>query len=473
MLRFNSTIFEVPMKNKWILWTGLATFFVLFAFAAALYKERTILLDPAFHLFSIARTGQFAIQVFRFGAFFTQLFPLVCVKLGLPLPIVLQSYSLSFVVLDALLFVLLWFGVRQPLWALALLLNSILMVNETFYWIQPELKQGLSILIFYLGLLQSGRLRPGNTWFLPVHAGLLLVLAFMHPLLVFPFVSGFGLLLAQTPKAERTALSGYGITFLMFYGIKSQLFRNWYDDAQLENLKNFVTWFPNYFAVPTHKMFLNYFVTDYYALIPAVAGLLYVWAVRKKYRAMVWYAALFVGYILVVNVTFPDPQNLRRLYVEQFYLSLGAMTLIALVVSGAFEKAGRWLPLALIALIGVRVGHIYLQHRPYTEKLAWQRRFLQEHSGDKLIFNEKDVPESKQMQYTWGSAEEFWLLSTLESGETRSIVITDDPEILRKFLDRKNLFITKHKVYDYDELPKPYFNLKNDTITYHYVVPGR
>jgi hypothetical protein len=109
------------MKSTWVAWVGGLSFLMLmlFLFACLLYQERTIIFDPAFHLFSIVRKGEFAIQVHFFGAFFAQLFPLVAVKLGVPLKAIMISYCMSFILLDALLFGLLLQPLRQPYWALA------------------------------------------------------------------------------------------------------------------------------------------------------------------------------------------------------------------------------------------------------------------------------------------------------------------------------------------------------------------
>ena len=459
------------MKNNWIFWIGLGAFMLMLVLAFTLYQERTIIFDPAFHLFSIVRKGEFAIQVHRFGAFFTQLFPLVAVKLGLSLKAIMISYSISFILLDALLFGLLLRPLRQPYWALALLLNSVLMVNETFYWIQSELKQGLSMLIFYLGFIHSNKVKSDSVWYLPIHAGMLSLLAFTHPLLVFPFIFGLGLLIRTTGPENRRELFSLGVTFLLFYLIKSQLFRNWYDDAQMQHLGNLVTYFPNYFSVPTNALFFQYLLSDYYFLIPAFLGLMYLLLVQKNYAVLSWYLLFCTGYLLLVNTTYPDPTQLRKFYSEQFYLPLGTMTLIALALHLHFDAVSRWLPVAIALIIVVRLQHIYALHYRFTEKIAWQRQFMRTQAGDKIIYPEKEVPEAQKLIYTWGSAEEFWLLSTLDYGETKSIVITDDPEALRKHKDQPRLFITKHKVFDYADLPSRYFLFKDTTSPYTIYAP--
>ena len=77
---------------------GLFCYTILFIFAVIFFKERTIFMDASFIMFSIAKDSTLAIQNFRFGSAFIQLFPLISLKLGLPLEKIILSYSVGFVV---------------------------------------------------------------------------------------------------------------------------------------------------------------------------------------------------------------------------------------------------------------------------------------------------------------------------------------------------------------------------------------
>ncbi len=73
------------MNKKVVLLIGIITYAILLLFSVFFFKERTVFLDVAFHIFQIVKTGDFTIQAGRFGAALTQIFPLASAKVGLPI----------------------------------------------------------------------------------------------------------------------------------------------------------------------------------------------------------------------------------------------------------------------------------------------------------------------------------------------------------------------------------------------------
>ena len=92
------------MKNKSIIYFGIFSYVILFILALLFYRERVIFLDMAFHLFYILKDNDLAIQNFRFGACFTQLFPYLGQKLGFSLDNIAKLYSSGFVLYYASIF---------------------------------------------------------------------------------------------------------------------------------------------------------------------------------------------------------------------------------------------------------------------------------------------------------------------------------------------------------------------------------
>lgn len=126
---------------------GSITYIILAILAVILYIERTAFLDISFHLFYILKDGNFAIQNNRFGAFMTQLFPLIGSKIGLPLDVIMKLYSVGFVLYYFSIFLIITKFLKVQKFGIVLLLFSTLMVADTFYWIQSELPQGIAFMI--------------------------------------------------------------------------------------------------------------------------------------------------------------------------------------------------------------------------------------------------------------------------------------------------------------------------------------
>ena len=68
----------------------------------------------------------------------------------------------------------------------------------------------------------------------------------------------------------------------------------------------------------------------------------------------------------------------------------------------------------------------------------------------------------------WGSSFELAILSAMESPDSvRSIIIHERPSDHEKALDKRRYFFVPWGMYNYDEIPKSYFNF---TDTSKYVV---
>ena len=137
------------MSRKSIFLTGIFTYSVLLLLAAVFYKKRVILFDAGYQLFCIVKNKSFAIQCFRFGSVFIQAFPLLATWFHLSLSIVAMSWSLAFILFYAGCFFVCFYFFRDEKSALILLLFSVMMVSQTFYWMQCELVHG--DFIFFVG----------------------------------------------------------------------------------------------------------------------------------------------------------------------------------------------------------------------------------------------------------------------------------------------------------------------------------
>ena len=251
------------MNKLSVLLIGLISFAFLFVFSVLFYKERTVFLDISFHLFCILKDHAFAIQNFRFGAFFTQLFPLIGCKLGLSLSTIACLYSVSFVLLPFIVFIILILS-KQVKIALAYLLFLLIMTTHTFYWIQSELPQGIAFLFLFIALLETNlqkAILPVS--FTPFASILIFIISFSHPLLLFPFL--FFIVYYWILKyPNRSVLLAVLFLFLVFYTIKLMFFKTDYDSGAMSGIKNLSLFFPNYIKLQSTKNFIHYFIHDYY-----------------------------------------------------------------------------------------------------------------------------------------------------------------------------------------------------------------
>jgi hypothetical protein len=190
------------MDQKRVFILGLCTYSVLFIFSILFYKERTVFLDIAYHLFYILKDGSLAIQNNRFGAAITQLFPLVGSKIGLSINHIAQLYSVGFILFYGMTFVFICQVIKNSKIALVFLLFSVLMTTHTFFWIQSELPQGAAFLFIFLGIFDNVLKRTTiPAYFIWIASFLLIIVCFTHPLLLFAcffsFLFSFFILIIQ------------------------------------------------------------------------------------------------------------------------------------------------------------------------------------------------------------------------------------------------------------------------------------
>lgn len=455
--------------EKRLFYGGILVHLLFLVLALLLFRQRTIFVDISMHLFELVRTEHPAIQNYRFVALGTQWLPLLGIKLDWPLETLMQAYSLAFPLLYFAVY-LLCGALGQYRIALAYLLLQLLLLTDTFYWIQSELPQGLAMLFLLFAVVERGfpRRLPGRILFVLVLAVLLPTVAFAHPLLLFAalFFAIFFWLRAGS-RSQPTLLAVTMVCLLLSIGIKATLFKTPYDSGAMSGIKRFGTLFPDYFSLYANKRLLRNSLGIY---LPFAAGLvaLVVRYLRRKEKLKLGFVAVFLlGYILLVHVCFSG-QDTPNFYMENMYLVAGVFLALPLVYDLLPALSGRRLPaMGLASLLAVfALVRIWLAQAPYTNRLAWMNDFLKLHQNEKLLTG--TPPEAKDLLLmTWGTPYEFWLLSTTTTGRTASLIINDDPASLSWITaETPNRFIVTWGDYLYGQLPPRYFRFTDSTSHY-------
>ncbi|MBL8003180.1 MAG: hypothetical protein JNL05_14605, partial [Flavobacteriales bacterium] len=135
-----------------VAWTGLALFGYQAVLALLFHLERTATVDSAFFSFLLVDSGLPVEALGRYGSWLAQLPALALVHLHAPLDVVLRAYSLSFVLIDVGVFLLL-LRLRDREAAIALPVVKTAAFHYTFYYGISELNQGLTLMVLAWALL--------------------------------------------------------------------------------------------------------------------------------------------------------------------------------------------------------------------------------------------------------------------------------------------------------------------------------
>ncbi len=195
---------------------------------------------------------------------------------------------------------------------------------------------------------------------------------------------------------------------------------------------------------------------------------LFIWSVRhRNWMTIGWVIVILSGYSLLVNTSYPNEPV--QFYSENLLLPLSLFILAPLI----FQVLPRRLPglvwWVLGALILIRLGHIQQTHSLYTERLDWMRNYMveSERTGPlKLIVHDSLVPMDTLLM-ALASPYEFWLLSTVETGTTASIVFTDHPRKTEWAAGQGDVFISTWGVFPNDQPNPQYFHFQ-DNLPYRF-----
>jgi hypothetical protein len=465
-LPFIASKATTAMKRNLTLLLGCATYLIMIGMAAALYKERTVFVDIAYHLFFLMKDQTWCIQNFRFGAACTQAFPLAAAKAGASLQTVALIYSLAFPIFYFATFLVIHKVLKNEKLALVFLLCNILMTTHVFYWIQSELPQGMALMFLYLALLDKvAQKETIPTYFVPLSCLLLFAVTFTHPLLLFPFMFVIGYWWLTRPGQRKLWLSA-ALSYLVFCVIKQLFFKTQYDSAALNGVSNFRELFPNYFTIQSNKNFVRYVLHDYYFLVILLALNCLYYLRKRSYKPMLLMLAAFGGYLLLVNITYHGGAD--QFYLENQYLVLTVFVALPFVcdILPAMKPRIPLIFVSVIALVGlVRIWHT---HDFYTARLNWNRRLLAQTAAvpqQKLVIAPDKAPKDTLLM-TWAASYEFWLLSTIEGGATRSVIIEDNTGEFDGSMGNNKAFISKWGVFDYNQFPQRYFHFTDSSSVY-------
>lgn len=442
-------------------WLGYGSLLLLAVMAAIFYRERSLFIDIAYQTFLMIKDGTVQVQVYRFGSAVVQVLPLLAIKLGLPLKIVLLFYSLSFPLLFLFFY---WLIVRifknEYLgWVLVFLFT--LIVYDAFYWATSEYQQGLAfLLVVFAFILKYPALDSWKQWVLLVP--FLVALAYYHPLvfIIFLFLWLFFFLRNSDLRHWRYwALLGVMFLIVVF---KSKFSGNWYDDNKYRIFfDNLITHFPNYLSFESHQKFLQDAVQHWYFL-PIFLLIVGVYYIRyREWLKLGWILSFSFGYLMLLHIS--SPSATYRFYAEVNYMPLSIVLMVPFIFDIVPQIKQKNLVLFLFAgIVALRLLTIGFHHTPYTDRLTWIQTQLDTYTtaeNNRLLF-ELDAKKTDTLLMTWGVAYESLLLSAMEHPDSaRTMVILPKGKRYDEALQAKASFVTELIEYPIEEVDCGYYRL--------------
>ena len=439
---------------------GHLGFLILMVMSVVLAQERVLFVDSAAQLFEMIQRESFVIYDHRYTMAVTQLLPLIGIKIGLSLPILVVLYSVAAPLLAYLAYLLLAYRVKDLPLALLLLLPMLCMRHTFFHAISETFS-----LMIYATLLLALLKHRRNTLLhavgvvlctvacvvmLPVGMFFVVFLLGYHLVsdrLSVPFIVGTATLLAAV-IVKMNLGSGHDASYMPSVA-----------DA-LYTLRH-----PAEMQVVSH-MFYRLF--DLYIYPLALYVIVLVWHIRRRQWLRMSYCLAFnVFFFLLTAIVYRADTS--SICVERAWLPLiffaGVPMACEVVPAISRRKQNIALLIFFLALM-LDYGKIVNNSRHYRQRLDCLQEIIESSrktGNRKLVGNQGFAKERFEVQ-SWAIAFETLILSSMQ-GPDGSVTIYfeegDDINVNNPDYSVEDAFLAVpwNRLWNYSTLNPRYFSL--------------
>jgi hypothetical protein len=343
---------------------GLLFFMALAGMAIKFYQERLLTFDSAYYCFQIIRLQAFDIEAGRISSYLPQTLPLLALKSGCSLVSFLKLYSFSYVMVDFLIFCVIFFILKNYRAAVAFLLTLCIGYVYAWYITVDEVFLALSFTILLYDIVAppkeySGGLKKGCA--VIVSCVLILIIATSHliGLLAVMFVLLSEVIIRKKYKDPLLWSLLIFTTGLLFCESFIKV-HNQYEAAKMPSLKFIFETLPHLFSLPAAKFFYGFIQRYFHALIALFLLCVFSLIFQKRWLAS-FFLILFpfglMSMIFIINYN-----GSSYFFHQNYYPVLGLIVAVATAnIFYDYSKKGIAL-LILSFILAYNVTEIYKAH---------------------------------------------------------------------------------------------------------------
>lgn len=446
-------------------------FLLLLLFCIAYYRERILIYDTSFYLFNIIKNGNFFIPHGRYAIVITQILPLLAIKLGLPLKIVMKAFSLNVGLFYYALYLLIRYTLKDKFGGWLLIFSFALFAQTTYFYTVSEIQIGLAFIIFVILFLNNRILKDIQTYplfFYILLFSLFLIVGWLHFFIYIPLGMILGYIFITHYKTHpkivlisialflaafifhylNIRLSGgyQTIKLLNFHQIKVTIKELWHNTDPKNWIEQYMPW-------------LFYHDKTYIAL--AVAGVL---LYKKKYLTLLF----AVCCIITISVVFlaSIPNDYPPAYKES-YANVWGILCIAPVFIDSNWGISLVKSVLLLVLLSLSIWRSEDIMHKSSARIRAMRSFVQEMRDSKI--SKGYILHELKYESAWSHPYETLLYSSTTPPSLTCLLTSTPPD--SSILNQKNIFIGApwEANIPIKDLPTQYFQL--DTITPYQKIP--
>ncbi len=389
-----------PLKQerKYVVAVGLLVLLALGAFAWKYYLERVACFDSAFFSWQMLNERSPVSVLGRYGSWLAQLLPVALIRLDAPLEMVLRAYSVSFILLHLIVFLLLAVVLREGRAAMALPICLTAGFHYMFYYGISELYQGLVLSLLLWALLHRLFRAEGRmarvAWF---SAALLLNIwiSSYHQLLVFPLLFILGVELAKEGRWMQRQWWVAVALLLGWYVLRINVFtESGYENSRLITMGEVWASVLHIHTFSSTKYLVGVVAKfkAFHLLCLAVAALA-LW--RKAWWRLAWTVGFSMGFLCLALIV--DRDSRSPIINENYYPVVAFFWAVAFADLARGAQWGKLRPAYwLLPLIcGLGLLQIHQAHYRLSAKVAYSYRvasFNAQHGAAKVVVNRDSYP---------------------------------------------------------------------------------
>jgi len=456
-------------KNKdWAyIFLGHLSFFLLLVASVYYYKERILFADSAFQFFKIVNFEKINIEAYRYGAILPELPVLLAMELGFSLKLLIITYSVAFIALYYIVFLICIKLLKNTAAGLSIVLVLIMCISESFFYPVTETHQSLIFSVVLFAILQYPSFRNSLVQIL-LASGVIIIAFLTHPVAIYPLIFIIGY--SAIDKKQLQSIIPYALFTLVIGLAMAKVVLT--DENSYEG-----KFFSELFRSPSIILDLPFAYSTKF-LIKRIFGL-YLWVaileiiliihltLKKEYLKLIWQLGISVVFLIVTLLTYNKGDS--DMLMERAFMPLALLVSIPLLK----EMIGnnnqyRMLKLTFLSLIiVVSFSRINTQGKVFRKRTRFSQELM---TKTAKLPNRKFIIASGELQkrhYTyWSNSFETLILSSItENIPTQTIYPANDVSQLTKYTENAdNIFLGADfwLEWNIDDLNHKYFNLSKD-----------
>lgn len=460
-------LFSNDVKNKPLILLGHLSFFILFIFSILFFRERILFSDSAFQFFKLINYEHINIEAHRYGAILPQLPVLLAIKFGAGLKSLTIIYSLSFVLLYYLIFIICTHLLKNIQAGLAVILVLTLCVSQSFYHPVTETHQSLVYTVLLYAILEHKEFRISKIQY--VLAIVLIAISFFaHPVALYTslFIIGY----VSIDKNEIRTIKPYillGVTGSLALGKVLLTNENSYEGQFFSELMKSPSLILNLPKEPGTLFFITRLKSLYLWFVILELILIVDLIYNRKFLKLIWQLAIVSGFLVITFLTYHKGDS--TVLMERAFMPLALFVSIPLLKETLAEDKNYFMPklsiLGVVILIGIL--RLYQQGESFKKRTEFNIELLTktaQYSNRKFIVQHSKL--EKHVTTFWSNSFETLILSTITDGiPPQTIYPSDNPEALTKYTtEAGSVFLgaTFWLEWNITDLNQKYFHLPTD-----------